>query len=80
MANTINRLESIFECPVCQYVPYAGNRCGNMIFQCHNGHLVCQGCYERLPDPARCPICREEMPEPPIRNRAVEQVCPRVKR
>ena len=74
MSNTTNRLESIFECPVCQYVPYAGNRCGNMIFQCHNGHLVCQGCYERLPEPVRCPICREEMPEPPIRNRAVEQV------
>ena len=73
MAGNANGLESIFECPVCQYVPYAGNQCGN-IYQCHNGHLICQECYERLPDPARCPTCREPMAAPPIRNRAVEQV------
>jgi len=39
------------ECPVCKVVPREGP-----IYECPNGHLVCQECKR-----GTCPICREAM-------------------
>jgi len=42
------------ECPVCLEVPRAG---AGPIFGCKNGHLLCQGCVDKIEE---CPICREK--------------------
>ena len=42
------------ECPECLEVPRAG---AGPIFGCKNGHLLCQGCVDKIEE---CPICREK--------------------
>ena len=51
-----------------------------------NGHVVCATCYPKLQSaapPARCPECREAMPQEACRNialeRAIAQHCPAIK-
>ena len=46
--------EKIPECPVC-YLPLIPPK---KIFQCNNGHLVCETCKAQ-PQVAKCPTCRE---------------------
>ena len=43
------------ECPVCQEMPRVGT--GLAIYGCRNGHLLCQGCVDKV---QQCPICREK--------------------
>lgn len=45
---------SSLECPVCLEVPRAG---AGPIYGCKNGHLLCQGCVDKIQE---CPICREK--------------------
>ena len=43
------------ECPIClEYM-----RPPMKIVQCHNGHLVCEGC-SKMKEIETCPTCREE--------------------
>jgi len=42
------------ECPVCLLQFRSDSR----VFQCSEGHLLCEGCNPRLKD---CPVCREDM-------------------
>jgi len=42
------------ECPVCLEVPRAG---AGPIFGCRNGHILCQGCTDKVEE---CPVCREK--------------------
>ena len=57
----------VARCSVCYEV-------GKTLFQCHEGHIVCGACKDRLMSSAasaRCPTCRREMTDPP-RCRALE--------
>ena len=54
------------ECPICLTLPEGE------VHQCHEGHCYCVDCWDRLPDPRRCPECRQPVPQA-NRNRAVEQ-------
>ncbi len=47
-------------CPVCLEV-----RWDIKIFQCLNGHIVCEGCVD-CDD--RCSVCRSVLPNPRARN------------
>jgi len=43
-----------------------------VIYQCHEGHCFCAECDGSIEN-RLCPICREALPERPIRNRMVER-------
>ena len=60
----LSSLLEILECPVCCNVPRSPP-----VFQCSNGHMVCQDCRPKL---AVCHSCRE--PQDEIRNRALERL------
>ncbi|CAG7828833.1 unnamed protein product [Allacma fusca] len=62
---TIDLENSPFECPICMEALRAP------IYQCHNGHMVCNSCEAQI---RQCPICREEMPTRKIRNLPIEQI------
>eukprot|EP01083_Nonionella_stella_P319075 1169220_1 len=57
-------LRDALQCPICFYA-YRGN-----IFQCPEGHAICQSCKQSLNEPKRCPSCRSRWFS---RNRALEQ-------
>ena len=72
----MERLFRELECPVCMTV-----RQGR-IFECPNAHIICQKCHDKLQGaPAgrsrRCPACKDEMPDPPTRNVAIERIIDR---
>ena len=50
VANLRAKMEEILQCPVCLTVPG-----GSVVLQCHNGHIMCQGCANRT---NACPMCR----------------------
>ncbi len=52
-------------CPVCWYV-----RHDCKIFQCQNGHLICEECYAKV---HICPMCRIELQKPGHRNLYAEK-------
>ncbi|CAG7729907.1 unnamed protein product [Allacma fusca] len=54
-----------YECPVCFEILAAP------IFQCNNGHLLCEVC---IPELQTCPICRQELPKKRVRNLEVEKI------
>ena len=57
-----------YQCPVClEHIPPP-------ILQCPNGHLFCQSCRQRFTAPARCPNCREPVPDKDIRNFHMEHM------
>ncbi len=58
MAASREAMEQLEEltCPVCLDVP---QNC--KIFQCQNGHLICERCYEQV---TNCPICRTGLQKP----------------
>ena len=58
-------VEESLECPVCR------DRVGREVYQCHRGHIMCQGCRVRL---LTCPVCRSLLTLPAIRNRAIERL------
>ena len=47
-------IKTSLECPVCLEIPRPG---AGHIYGCRNGHLICQGCVDKI---KKCPICREE--------------------
>merc|ERR1711915_809595 len=60
-------IEECIWCPVCRTeAPH-----GSPIYQCPNGHVLCSSCRNRL---LSCPVCREVLTLPPIRNRALEKL------
>lgn len=61
--------EELLECPVC--MDFMSGR----IFQCCEGHVLCELCLEKM-DEKRCPTCRQETGK--IRNRMLGQVAERV--
>ena len=64
------RLCEILMCPVCLAVPERGER----IRQCHEGHAMCQKCFDNLDI---CPVCRGHLwlwKNKMYRNLAVMQV------
>ena len=57
------------ECPVCIETISSAP-----IFQCHNGHIVCKDCHQKL---ETCPICRDaNLYDTPmtIRNLKLEEI------
>ena len=61
----VKSVEESLECPVCR------DRVGREVYQCHRGHIMCQGCRARL---LTCPVCRSLLTLPAIRNRAMERL------
>ncbi|CAG7837009.1 unnamed protein product [Allacma fusca] len=57
--------ESEYECPICF------DELSTPIFQCYEGHLLCQICIEKV---TTCPFCKEQIPPRRIRNREIEKV------
>lgn len=58
-------IKSLFECPIC--FDYAVPP----IYQCQNGHLVCQGCSSKI---THCPTCRVPISDPSIRNLQLDRL------
>lgn len=58
-------IKSLFECPIC--FDYAVPP----IYQCQNGHLVCQCCSTKI---THCPTCRVPIFEPSIRNLQLDRL------
>lgn len=58
-------IKSLFECPIC--FDYAVPP----IYQCQNGHLVCQVCSNKI---THCPTCRVPITEPSIRNLQLDRL------
>ena len=58
-------IKSLFECPIC--FDYAVPP----IYQCQNGHLVCQSCSGKI---TSCPTCRVSITEPSIRNLQLDRL------
>jgi len=58
-------IKSLFECPICFdfAVP--------PIYQCQNGHLVCQSCSSKI---THCPTCRVPISGPSIRNLQLDRL------
>ena len=52
-ANLRAKMEEILQCPICLTVPG-----GIVVLQCHNGHIMCQGCANRT---NTCPMCRIDL-------------------
>ncbi len=59
-------------CPICLEVK---RDC--KIFQCENGHLTCEHCYESLES---CSVCRVELKKPGSRCLFAEKAIQRIKR
>ncbi len=54
-----------FKCPICFEIPE------KEIFQCQNGHTICDVCVQCL---SLCPQCRVGLKPAKIRNRALEEI------
>lgn len=58
----------LYECPVCfEHVTPP-------IHQCSNGHILCNGCLNRTPRLAVCPVCRIRITRNKIRNLQMERM------
>ena len=76
---SVEDIQRILECPVCFNTP--GNP--DQIHFCSNGHMLCDGCYQKLLI-KKCPTCRSEdwnyqSPLMPIMKQilsALPKVCP----
>lgn len=58
--------QSYTECPICFEILMAP------IYQCSNGHVVCNQCVDKVDF---CSQCRVPLTNPKIRNVALEQIC-----
>lgn len=54
-----------FKCPICFEIPE------KEIFQCQNGHTICNKCIKNL---TLCPQCRVSLGLRKIRNRGLEDL------
>ena len=52
-ANLRAKMEEILQCPVCLTVP-----AGSEVLQCHNGHILCLTCANRI---NICAVCRVDL-------------------
>jgi hypothetical protein len=66
MSLNMDDVESLVRCPVCLNVPQMGP-----IYECHNGHIVCENCDVKLD---KCPTCRVEFTRKRKRNLFAEQL------
>ena len=58
------------ECPIC----FEEMLTPIKIFQCSQGHLLCENCFKKVSDSAKvCPFCKRDVVTIPIRNRALEE-------
>ena len=58
------------ECPIC----FEDMLTPTKIFQCSQGHLLCQTCFEKVNVTTKiCPFCKRDVVTLPIRNRALEE-------
>ena len=57
------QLQELVECPVCLKVPKSP------IYQCKNGHVICDDCNKRVEE---CPTCR--LPKENIRALLAEKL------
>jgi len=62
------QVEGALECQVCYDFFHAS------IFQCADGHIICENCFHQLAIPRNCPSCKGSYPNLPIRNRALERI------
>ena len=59
------------ECPIC----YEKMLPPVKIFQCSEGHLLCEKCFTRIRNSTKvCPYCNQDVISNPIRNRALEEI------
>ncbi|CAL8133607.1 unnamed protein product [Orchesella dallaii] len=65
-ATVLSAAKSYLECPVCYETLVSP------IYQCQNGHIICNNCIERL---AQCGECRVPLAGARIRNVALENIC-----
>ena len=63
----VQKLLSQFECPICMI------HITPPILQCHNGHVICLECHQKL-STKTCPTCRKPMPKEENHNLALEQM------
>lgn len=63
----MERIPEHLICPICM------EGYTDRVLQCVEGHAMCCTCYERLPNPKKCPSCRVYMDQC-IRNRIVENL------
>ena len=61
---TAKSLQKQLNCPVCYHT------LTESVFQCTNGHLICNSCLDQIQNPV-CPSCRCDLSEP-IRCRPIE--------
>ena len=59
------------DCPIC----LEGMKPHLKIFQCAEGHLLCERCYEKVRETTEvCPCCRKNLVSYPMRNKALEEL------
>ena len=49
--------EVLEECPICLSIPRSKSK---TIYQCGNGHVICDKCYSQLKQ-NKCPTCKGKM-------------------
>ena len=59
-------MTNTMECGICLTLPEGE------VHQCNEGHCYCVDCWSRLPEPRRCPECRQPLPQS-NRNRVAER-------
>ena len=69
MSDRESVLRSLVECPICYEVPQQ-----KKIFQCNNGHIICESCYRLLPAAKKCPQGECPYSVPPTRNLQTEKL------
>ena len=78
--DTVPNIDSAFDCPVCYEMMAPPRR----IFECKNGHLICEFC-EKRPEIKTCPTCRGNLGRRGQRKRSlamesvVELYCKKLK-
>jgi len=66
-------LEEVLKCPVCLDTC----RPPLQIYQCHEGHIVCESCFSK-PELVTCPQCRMSLDGNVSRSRVLEEMAMRL--
>ena len=67
-AQSISKIDK--DCPICM-----DEMKSLKIFQCPEGHILCEKCYEKICDTTKlCPFCKVDVSAQPIRNRILENI------
>ena len=61
---SLDEIEEVLECVICLEFPKTAP-----IYQCDNGHVLCNSCHGRVTD---CPTCRGRLGK--VRNLAIEKI------